>query len=264
MLVDKAEQADLLAEGELRLARVPQVGEQPLRLAGRLLHAVEQRREARLPLVEAGATKDRDGHEERRPRRRARGAHDLAQELRSEPRRSQCAAAPSGNGMAAHEEQDRLPRGHELRAHLRRPARRLRAASQQEPRDLPDRPPPHRRHAGREARERQALAPQHRVHQQIVDRRAVPHHVDHGALCRQLADALDELGTHAHLREGEADEEPREQAESLEHGRSLGRRTRRLVGPGDGGGAGGARHDVPSRNLRDPSRLSAHLGKSKA
>src|SRR5262249_41490762 len=63
VLLDEAVQADLPSEGELRLAGVPQVREEPLRLARRLLNAVEQRRKPRFALVEPGAAKDRDGYE---------------------------------------------------------------------------------------------------------------------------------------------------------------------------------------------------------
>src|SRR5581483_12158581 len=51
VLVDEAAERDFAAERQLDLLRVPQVGEEALRLAGRLLHAVEEGREARLLLA---------------------------------------------------------------------------------------------------------------------------------------------------------------------------------------------------------------------
>src|SRR5262249_59091184 len=66
VLVDEAVEVDLAPQRELGLACVPEIGEQTLRLARRLLHAVEERREPRLPLVEPRAAEDRDRNHEGR------------------------------------------------------------------------------------------------------------------------------------------------------------------------------------------------------
>ncbi len=94
-------------------------------------------------------------------------------------------------------------------------------AAEEPAEQLAERPEGDRGHAGREARERQSLAQQDRVHQQIVERRAVAHHVDERPLARELAEMLDGLRPHAHVAEEEVDEEPGERAEALEHGRAL-------------------------------------------
>src|SRR5262249_29388211 len=86
---DEAVERDLAAEGELRLLGVPEVVEEPLRLAGGLLHAVEERRQPRLPSLEALAAEDGERHEEHGPAARLRRAHRVAQVLRPEARRGE-------------------------------------------------------------------------------------------------------------------------------------------------------------------------------
>src|SRR5206468_10597795 len=66
VVLHEAVEDDLAAERELRLLGVPEVGEEALRLARGLLHAVDEGREPRLLAAKALAAEDRDRDQEHR------------------------------------------------------------------------------------------------------------------------------------------------------------------------------------------------------
>jgi hypothetical protein len=155
--------------------------------------------------VEARAAKDRDRHQERGPRGAGRGPHDLTQEEGSKPCRRQRASPARGHRVAAHEQEDGLAGRDEPGAHLRVVRSRTGPAPEEPAHHLDEGAPPDRRHPGREARKRQALAAQHGVDEQVVDRRAVPHDVDDRSLAGELPDAFDQLLAHLDVGEREPD-----------------------------------------------------------
>ena len=107
-LGDDVGERDLAAGHELRLPAVPHVRDEPPHLARRVLHAVEQRRDARLASPVAGAAPhDRERHEEDRPLARRVRAHDLAQEPRPEARLGERAAPPPEDGLVPEEDHHR-------------------------------------------------------------------------------------------------------------------------------------------------------------
>src|SRR4029077_1676377 len=108
VVLDEAVEMDLAPEGQLDLLGVPEVREEPLRLPRGLLHAVEERGEARFLPSEALAPENRDRNEEDGRAARLRRADHVAQVLRSQARRLERTSAPAGDRLAADEEQHRL------------------------------------------------------------------------------------------------------------------------------------------------------------
>ena len=240
---------------ELRLPAVPDVREEPLRLARRVLHAVEQRRDARLaPPVAGAAPHDRERHEDDRPlARRARRA--TTSRRKRGPKRASASARRRRPATAWLRR--KISTGEPLattgRSTRRRATARIRHAARSQRNHSRDRPPPDRRHAGREARERQALAQQDGVHEQVVDRRAVAHDVDEraagGASC---ADALDRLRRAcATKRSATATSEPRERAEARRASSSARRRRR---GASARGALGSMPDDLATSAIRGTAR----------
>ena len=188
--------------------RVPDVREEPLRL--RPASPARCRAASRSATRACGSRvprEDRERHQEDRPRRRARGAHDLAQELRArdaprpargggDPPRRGCAgtAAPTRRTPRA----GRIPRG-------RFPASAAPAPSAHCT-DLAEAGatrPSTRRERSAPAAGPRAAAPRSPADSR---RRSVSHHVDDGALRGELADPFDDLRSHPHGGERDADE----------------------------------------------------------
>src|SRR5207237_8634056 len=117
------------------------------------------------------------------------------------------APTASGDRLAAHEEENRPALRDEGRA--RGVCGRARApTTAEEPAEhVPERTEGDRGDAGGEARERQALPQEHRVHEQVIERRAVAHDVDERSPLRELAQILDRFGAYPNVTEEEANEE---------------------------------------------------------
>ena len=158
VLLDEPAERDFPAERQLRLLGVPEIGEEALRLTGRLLDAVEQRREARLLAAKPLAAEDGHRHQEHGPDVRLRRAHDVVEVLWPEPRRRQRPPPSPRHRLTPHEEQHGLTCSDQARtSRMRRGAGPL-AEAERPTQQVAEGPEAHRRHPRREARERQTLA----------------------------------------------------------------------------------------------------------
>src|SRR6185369_15089693 len=98
-LAEHVAEGDLATADDLRLAAVPDVREESLRLPRRVLDAVEERRHARLaPAIAGAAAHDGERNQVDRTFGMRASAHDLAEEARPEARLGERASAPAEHG----------------------------------------------------------------------------------------------------------------------------------------------------------------------
>ena len=221
VLLDEVPEDDLTPERQLRLLGVPEVVEQPFGLARGILHAVEEGREARFLSAETLPPEDRHRDEEHGLLDRLAGAQQLVQVLGAEPSRGELAAPAPGHRLAPHEEENGLAARHERRARRVHGGARAPSLPEEPHENLAQGSEPDGRDPRCEARERQPLAEQHRIHQQVVEERPVAHHVDDRALSRELLEMLHGSGPQLHTAEEEVNQETSEESEALEHARGL-------------------------------------------